>query len=80
MFYLNLVLVLHFKTARCSYSEFVFYCSFFEYFEENTCIKRYKVKLCEKYSHWKLRILEIILLNWKICVMYKVSQLANSLL
>ena len=27
LFYLNLVLVLHFKTARCSYSEF-FYCTF----------------------------------------------------
>ena len=24
LFYLNLVLVLHFKTARCSYSEFFF--------------------------------------------------------
>ena len=25
LFYINLVLLLHFKTARCSYSEFVFY-------------------------------------------------------
>ena len=35
LFYLNLVLVSHFETTRCSYSEFAFYCTYLNKFLKN---------------------------------------------